>query len=131
MTFLIRESSSRARQGYSISVYTNGLIRHSPIYRDETDLMLMSLTFTSLTELVHYFSRKPIFQKFCLQKPAMTYSQYISEQRQYHMQGIHKDIMISKRLDTYIPLKVSTIRTRKFYVSLYLIYSSGKFSSNR
>ncbi|CAF4047827.1 unnamed protein product [Rotaria sp. Silwood2] len=111
MTFLIRDSSNRARQDYTISVYINGIIRHSPIYRDGSDLMLMSLTFTSLIELVNYFSRKPIFRKLCLQKPAKSYADFINEQRQFKAQGINTHIIIFKTLDDAIQLKVDTLRT--------------------
>jgi hypothetical protein len=74
--------------------------------------MLMSLTFTSLIELVDHFSRKPIFKKLCLQKPAITYSTFIKERSYFEKQGIHKDIMIFKRLNHDISLKVDTLRTR-------------------
>ncbi|CAF0880334.1 unnamed protein product [Rotaria sp. Silwood1] len=111
MTFLIRDSSSRARQGYTISIYINGFIRHSPIYRDGSDLMLMSLTFTSLIELVNYFSHKPIFRKLCLQKPAKSYADFINEQQQFKAQGINTNIIIFKTLEDAIQLKVDTLRT--------------------
>jgi hypothetical protein len=114
MTFLIRESSSRDRQDYTISVYSNDQIRHSPIYRDGSDLMLMSLTFTSLIELVNHFSRKPIFRKSTLQKPAKSYAEFLTEQRHYESQGINRNIMTSKPLDHDISLKVDTLRARKF-----------------
>jgi hypothetical protein len=74
--------------------------------------MLMSLTFTSLVELVDYFSRKPIFKRLCLQKPAKSYSTFIQEQRHYGQKGIFKDIMIFKRLNHDVTLKVDTLRTR-------------------
>lgn len=112
MTFLIRESSSRARQDYAITVYTNGTARHSPIYRDGSDFMLMSKTFTSLVELVDYFSRKPIFQKLTLQKPAKSYAEFLNDRRRYEAEGINKNIMTSKSLESSLTLKVHTIRTR-------------------
>jgi hypothetical protein len=112
MTFLIRESSNRERQDYTITVYTNGTIRHSPIYRDGSDFMLMSKSFTSLIELVNYFSRKPIFKKLTLQKPAKSYSEFLKEQRQYEAEGINKNIRPSKTLEHNISLKVDTLRAR-------------------
>jgi hypothetical protein len=112
MTFLIRESSSRAGQDYAITVYTDGSIRHSPIYRDGSDFMLMSKTFTSLIELVNYFSRKPIFRKLTLKKSAKSYMDFLNEQRNYEAQGINKNIMNFKPLDHDISLKVDTLRAR-------------------
>lgn len=113
MTFLIRESSSRTGQDYAISIYTNDSIRHSPIYRDGSDLMLMSNSFTSLIEMVNYFSRKPIFGKLTLQKPAKLYKEFVDEQLRYEAEGINKNITTSKSLEPEITLKVHTIRTRE------------------
>lgn len=115
MTFVIRESSARARQGYTISVYTNDTIRHSPIYREGEgeDLMLMSKTFTGLIELVIYFSHKPIFQKLTLKKPAKSYVEFLSEQHRYETQGINRNIMTFRPLSHNISLKVNTLRARE------------------
>jgi len=110
MSFLIRESSNRAQQEYTITVYTNNTIRHSPIYREGSDFMLMSKTFTSLNELVAYFSRNPIFRRLTLQKPAKLYSEYLNEQHRYKTQGINKNTMTFRPLDHDISLKVGTLR---------------------
>jgi hypothetical protein len=110
MSFLIRESSARAGQDYTITVYTNNSIRHSPIYREGSDFMLMSKTFTSLNELVNYFSRKPIFQKLTLQKPAKLYSDFIKEQHHHKTQEIKQNTMTFKTLEHDISLKVDTLR---------------------
>ncbi|CAF0755909.1 unnamed protein product [Rotaria sordida] len=110
MTFLIRDSSNRPHQVHTISMYTNGVIRHTPIYLDGSDLMLMSSTFTNLIELVKYFSRKPIFRKLCLQKPAKSYADFINEQQRLAAQGINPNIIIFKTLEDAIQLKVDTLR---------------------
>ena len=114
MTFLIRESSARTRQDYTISIYSNNCIRHSPIYREGFDLMLMSKTFTSLIELVHYFSHKPIFQKLILKKPAKSYAEFLNEQNRSESQGMHKNNMTFRPLDHHISLKLATIRAGLF-----------------
>jgi hypothetical protein len=109
MTFLIRESSSRTGQDYTMSVYSEGGIRHLPIYREGSDLMLMSKSFTSLIELVDYFSRNSIFQKLTLQKPAKSYAEYFNEQN-HQAQIINKNTMTFKSLEPQITLKVDTLR---------------------
>jgi hypothetical protein len=112
MTFLIRESSNRAGQDYTISVYTNGSVRHSPIFRDGSDLMLMSLTFTSLVDLVNFYRRKPIFRQLTLQNPAKPYSEFFFK-RQHTAQEINKDI-IFKPLGPVISLKADEFEPGKF-----------------
>jgi hypothetical protein len=116
MSFLIRDSSKRDHQEYSISLYTNGTIRHSPIYRAGYGLMLMSKTFSSLIELVSYYTRKPIFDKISLAKPALAYQDYINKQRQFGAQGIHKEIMNFIPLKYELTLRIDTLRTRKFFL---------------
>jgi len=118
MTFLVRESSTRAGQGYTISVYSKGAIRHSPIYRDGSDLMLMAKSFTSLIELVDYFSRNSIFQKLTLQKPAKSYVEFFNEQHHYKAQSVNKNIMAYKSLEPQITLKVDTFRGSSFFLSI-------------
>ena len=117
MTFLIRETSTRHRQGYTISIYANGLVHHLPINVDDSVLTLMSSTFTNLIELVHYFSSEPILMKLCLQKPAKNYFDFINERRQYAAQGIHENIVIYKSLSHEISLKINTLRLRKMLTS--------------
>lgn len=117
MTFLIRESSTRARQDYTISVYSNNCIRNLPIYREGVDLMLMSKTFTSLIELVNYFSQKPLFDKLILKNPAKSYAEYLNEQNRYEKQGLNKNIMTFRPLDHHISLKVATLRASKISFS--------------
>jgi hypothetical protein len=112
MTFLIRESSNRAGQDYTISVYTNGSVRHSPIFREGSDLMLMSLTFTSLVDLVNFYRRKPIFRQLTLQNPAKPYSEYFSG-RQRTAPEINTDI-IFKPLGPAISLKADEVEPGKF-----------------
>lgn len=114
MTFLIRESSVRTRQDYTISIYTNHCVRHSPIYREGVDLMLMSKTFTSLMELVNYFSHKPIFDKLILRKAAKPYGEHLNHQNQ----GVNQNIMTFLPLDHHISLKVATLRTSKISSSV-------------
>lgn len=114
MAFLIREATTRPRQVYSISVYTDGMIRHSPIYRDGDDLMLMTLSFTGLVELVDYFTRKSIFRKLCLQKPAKLYAEFIKERSQYEAAGINQRIISFKQLNSEISLKVKALRLCEF-----------------
>ena len=114
MSFLIRESSSRDKQGYTISVYSNGGVRHSPIFCDGFDLMLMAISFTSLTELVGYFSRKPIFSELTLQKPAKLYSDFTNEPNRSKTLGTQNSAMAFKQLENNISLKVDTLRARKF-----------------
>ena len=113
MTFLIRESSNRTNQDYTISVYTNNSIRHSPIYREGSDLMLMAKSFTSLIELVSYFSRKPIFQKLILQKPAKSYADFINEKHRYGTPQCNTNITAFKLLEHDMSLKVETLRSSK------------------
>lgn len=114
MTFLIRESSRRSGQEYSISIYSDASVRHSPIYRDGSDLMLMSLTFTSLVELVNYFSRKPIFQKLTLGQPAIRYSEFVEKQRDYQSQGLSKSVIFFRTLPNEIELQIGTLRASEF-----------------
>lgn len=129
MTFLIRESSTRARQDYTISVYSNNCIRNLPIYREGVDLMLMSKTFTSLIELVNYFSQKPLFDKLILKNPAKSYAEYLNEQNRYEKQGLNKNIMTFRPLDHHISLKVATLRASKISLSLPLLLEQIFFSS--
>ncbi|CAF1065887.1 unnamed protein product [Adineta steineri] len=110
MTFLIRESSHRYLQDYTLSVYTSGTIRHSPIYREGSDFMLMSKTFTSLVEMVHYYSHKPIFNNLTLQNPARPYSILKSERRQQSTQE-NNQTMVFKPLNSTISLQADKIRT--------------------
>lgn len=119
MTFLIRDSSNRDRQGHTLSVYTQGRIRHTPILHDGFDLTMMSLTFTSLVELVHYFSRKPIFNQLCLQKPAKSYRNFLSEQKEHESRGILKSITVFKELENTISLKIHTLRAGKVFYSFF------------
>jgi hypothetical protein len=70
----------------------------------------MSKSFTSLTELVHYFSRKPIFQKLTLKKPAKHYSEFINEQHCSKTLEMKKNLMNFKPLEQEISLKVGTLR---------------------
>jgi len=109
MTFLIRESTSRTGHDYTICVYLKGAIRHSPIYREGSDFMLMSKSFTSLIELVDYFSRNSIFHKLTLQKPAKSYAEFFNEQK-HQAQIINKNTMTFKSLEPQITLKVDTLR---------------------
>ena len=106
MTFLIRESTSRSEQVYAVSLYSNGVVRHSAIYRDGSDLMFMALTFTSLMELVHFYSRKPIHDNKPLQKAAITYQEFMDRRRNYGTQGNNA----FKPLETTIELKIKTLR---------------------
>lgn len=99
--FLIRKSSSRHRQDYTVSLYANGGVRHFPIYNDGLDLMLMSKTFTSLVEIVNYFSHKPIFNGLTLRTPAKSYAEFIEEQRRHAVGENNKNYV-------FIPLQ-STI----------------------
>ena len=115
MTFLIRESSNRDRQDYSISVYSNGSTCHSRIYRDGSDLMLMSLTFTSLMELVDYFTRKPIFHNQTLRNPAISYKKFIELKREYRLKGLNRNINYIRALNDKIQLKIQTLRTSQFH----------------
>lgn len=110
MTFLIRESSNRVRQDHTISVYSNGTVRHAPIYRDGSDLMLMASTFTSLMELVHYYSRKPLFDNKTLGKAAMRYSDFIEKRREFCSHGNNA----LKPLSNTIELKTKTICASSF-----------------
>ena len=114
MTFLIRNSSNRIGQDYTLSIYTNDAVRHIPIYRDDIDLMVMSATFTSLVEIVSYFSRTAIFGKVYLKKPAKSYSQFISEQNKFEASKVQKYIIISKPLEDNITLKIESLRVGKF-----------------
>ena len=131
MTFLIRESSRRSGQEYSISIYSDASVRHSPIYRDGSDLMLMSLTFTSLVELVNYFSRKPIFQKLTLGQPAIRYNEFIEKQRDYQSQGLSKSVIFFRTLPNEIELQIGTLRASEFVRSLFVEEYSFVSSSCR
>ncbi|CAF1155473.1 unnamed protein product [Adineta ricciae] len=111
MTFLIRKSSNRDRQDYSLSVYYNGGIRHSPIYTDGTDLMLQSKTFTSLVEIVDYYSHKPVFNGLTLQAPAKSYEEFLREREQNGTHGTNKHI-IFQPLEAAISLQADQFRIR-------------------
>ncbi|UJR35131.1 hypothetical protein I4U23_027902 [Adineta vaga] len=111
MTFLIRKSSNRIRQDYTLSVYSNGNVRHSPIYTEGHDLMLQAKTFTSLIEIVDYYSHKPVFNDLTLQTPAKLYADFLHERRQYATHGDNKHI-IFQPLESAIALQADQIRIR-------------------
>lgn len=110
MTFLIRESSRRTRQGYSLSVFVNNAPRHIPIYRDGEDLMLMSNTFTSLIELVEYFYQKPLVSNFTLKKPAKPYEEFLNDVHRTEIEDENEGMMMQRSLDYNITLKVTTLK---------------------
>ena len=112
MTFLIRKSSNRAQQDYTLSVYYNGGIRHSAIYTDGSDLMLQSKTFTSLVEIVDYYSHKPVFNGLTLQAPAKSYTEFLREREQYGTHGTNKH-MNFQPLEPTISLQAEQFRISK------------------
>jgi hypothetical protein len=114
MTFLIRQSLNRPHQAYSMSIYYNGSVHHTPIYRDGSDLMLMSSTFTSLIELVDYFSRKPVFSSKTLERAAIAYAEFLDKQRQYQSQGLSSNVTFLRPLSKTIELKVDALRASSF-----------------
>ncbi|CAF1590759.1 unnamed protein product [Adineta ricciae] len=111
MTFLIRKSSNRDRQDYTLSVYHNGGIRHSAIYTDGPDLMLQSKTFTSLVEIVDYYSHKPVFNDLTLQAPAKSYAEFLRERERYGTLGTNKHITF-QQLESEISLQADQFRIR-------------------
>lgn len=112
MTFLIRKSSNRDGQDYTLSVYHNGSVRHSAIYTDGADLMLQSKTFTSLVEIVDYYSHKPVFNGLTLQTPAKSYAEFLREQQKYGTHGTNKHI-IFQPLEPTISLQADQFRISK------------------
>ena len=117
MTFLIRESSNRARQDHSISVYSDGQVRHAPIYRDGPDFMLMASTFTSLMELVDHYTRKALFDNKILRKPAIPYADFVERRLNSRSQGNNA----FKPLNNTIELKIRTLRASSFVVFVSIV----------
>lgn len=113
MTYLIRESNRLPRQVYTISIFTDGSTRHSPIYSDDSTLMLMAIMFTNLVELVKYFSRKPIFKNQSLKKSAPRYLEFRERQlEQRPFEVTNRDISF-KPLSPQISLKIDALTIRK------------------
>ncbi|CAF1643785.1 unnamed protein product, partial [Didymodactylos carnosus] len=128
MSFLIRESSNRTHQGYTISVYVDNSTRHSPIYGDSDCLMCMSVTFTSLIELVAYYKKRPIFGHLCLTNPAPNYSQYQQQLKNNLLNGkinaaknlaLENDMKINKNILRFMSERTND-NDEKVYIEIIL-----------